>query len=82
LGVQLRLADCADWKRAGPGQRQDLIDQLRNFAGGPVGTSTLHGATLRQDQAYNLFENSCKERYARHFRLYRLYTRAAAFQPR
>ena len=82
LGVELRLADCADWKRAGPGQRQDLLEQLRNFAGGPVGTSRLHGATLPQDQAYNLFENSCREPFARRFRLYRLYTRAAAFRHR
>ena len=82
LGVQLRLADCADWKRAGPGERQDLIEQLGNFAGGPVGTSNLRGATLPKSEAYELFDNYCKADYARHFRLYRLYTRAAAFHSR
>ena len=82
LGVELRLADCTDWKRLGPAERQQLIDQLRNFAGGPVGTSTLHGATLPDGQAYDLFENYCKKDFARRFKLYRLYTRAAAFRPR
>jgi hypothetical protein len=82
LGVQLRLADCSDWKRLGPADRQELIHQIGNFAGGPVGTSKLHGSTLPEGKAYDLFENYCHQDFARHFRLYRLYTRAAAFRAR
>ena len=80
--AQLRLADCAYWSAAGRGERRELIRQIRNFAGGPVGTSTLHGATLPDREAYRLFENYCRNDFARGFKLYRLYTRAAAFRRR
>jgi hypothetical protein len=80
--VEIRHADCTDWNRAGSRERHDLITQLGNFAGGPVGTSTLHGPRLPERDAYRLFENYCKKDFASHFQLYRLYTRAAAFRRR
>jgi hypothetical protein len=54
---------------------------LRAFAGGPVGESSgLHGATLNDDAAYQVLDDSCRHDYARGFKLYKLYTRAAAFR--
>jgi hypothetical protein len=72
--------DCTDWKRASLMQRYGTIKEIRDFAGGPVGSEPGgHGATLPDDKAYKLFERSCAHYYARGFKLYKLYTRAAAF---
>jgi hypothetical protein len=81
IGTPLQLADCSDWHKATPAERQGTIRQLRGFAGGPVGESPgLHGATLDDDAAYQVLEDSCRHDYARSFKLYKLYTRAAAFR--
>jgi hypothetical protein len=81
IGAPLQLADCSDWHRATPAERQGTIRQLRGFAGGAVGESPgLHGATLDDDAAYQVLDDSCRHDYARGFKLYKLYTRAAAFR--
>jgi hypothetical protein len=81
IGAPLQLADCSDWHKATPAERQGTIRQLRGFAGGPVGeTPGLHGATLDDDAAYRVLDDSCRHDYARGFKLYKLYTRAAAFR--
>jgi hypothetical protein len=67
-------------------ERYGTIRDLRDFAGGPAGSGSEggsgHGATLDDDKAYKLFENYCAEDFARGFKLYKLYTRAAAFTAR
>ena len=81
IGTPLQLAACRDWHKATPSERQGTIRQLRAFAGGPVGESPgLHGATLDDDAAYQVLDDSCRHDYARAFKLYKLYTRAAAFR--
>jgi hypothetical protein len=80
LGESARTADCAGWRAAGPQERQSLIADVRGFAGGPVGSGDRSGATLPNGKAYDLFEGSCRAGFAAHFKLYKLYTRAAAFQ--
>lgn len=80
LGAPLRSANCTDWNRGSPRDRQQSIEQIRDFAGGPVDQEG-HGNTLDADKAYRLFENYCSHEYARGFKLYKLYTRAAAFSP-
>ena len=81
IAAPLQLADCRDWHKATPAERQGTIRQLRGFAGGPVGESPgLHGATLDDDAAYQVLDDSCRHDYARAFKLYKLYTRAAAFR--
>jgi hypothetical protein len=82
LGVPLRLADCRDWNRADTGQRLGTIRELRDFAGGPTGTPGLHGNVLDDRKAYDLLQNYCANYFARGFKLYKLYTRAAAFSPK
>jgi hypothetical protein len=81
IAAPLQLANCTDWHKATPAERQGTIRQLRAFAGGPVGGSRgLHGATLDDDAAYRVLDDSCRHDFARGFKLYKLYTRAAAFR--
>ena len=77
LGAPIRTADCTDWKKASPRQRRQSIEEIRQFAGGPVNQGS--GRTLDDDRAYRLFDRTCSRYYARGFKLYKLYTRAAAF---
>jgi hypothetical protein len=57
------------------------VIKLREFAGGPVGSSAgiQNGPVLDDDSAYRLLQNYCAKPFARGFKLYKLYTRAAAF---
>lgn len=81
IGVPITLADCADWQGATTEERLGTIAQIRNFAGGPIGSGDLRGSTLEDDDAYDVMEGFCANEYARGFRLYKLYTRAATFAP-
>src|SRR4029077_3789783 len=83
VGQTIALADCNDWNQANTEQRLGTIQQLKDFAGGPVvgnnaSSPSGTGAVLDDKQAYNLFNNYCKESFARGFKLYKLYERAAA----
>ena len=84
VGQPISLADCNDWNQANTEQRLGTIQQLKDFAGGPVvgnnaSSPSGTGAVLGDKQAYDLFNNYCKEQFARGFKLYKLYERAAAF---
>ena len=80
LGAPVRLANCRDWRAGTIRERQGTIEAIKDFAGGPAGgAGGGHGNTLADDKAYDLFENYCRHDYARGFKLYKLYTRAAAF---
>jgi hypothetical protein len=84
VGQSIALADCNDWNQADTEQRLGTIQELKNFAGGPVvgnnaSSPSGTGAVLDDKQAYDLFQNYCKEPFARGFKLYKLYERAAAF---
>jgi hypothetical protein len=84
VGQPISLADCNDWNQANTEQRLGTIKELKGFAGGPVvGNNATSpsgtGSVLDDKQAYDLFENYCKESFARGFKLYKLYERAAAF---
>jgi hypothetical protein len=85
VGAPISLADCNDWNDATTEQRLGTIKQLRGFAGGevvgsgsapPSGT----GAVISDQQAYDLLDGYCKQQFARGFKLYKLYERAASFQ--
>jgi hypothetical protein len=81
LPVPLRLAACRDWRKGSGDQRRGTVAALRMFSGGPVGSSAAlkNGPVLDDGQAYRLLETFCSERYARNFKLYHLYVRAAAY---
>jgi hypothetical protein len=81
LGGSVRTVDCSDWKRGTLSQRLGAVVQLRDFAGGPVGSSAgiQNGPVLDDRQAYGILQRYCSHYFARGFKLYKLYTRAAAF---
>ena len=74
--------NCADWKTADAGTRGAIVEALRRFASGPVGSPAGHGASLPDDTATQLFNSYCAKDLARNFKLYKLYTRAASFHAR
>jgi hypothetical protein len=82
IGAPTQLVQCADWKEADVRERYGTIELIRGFAGGRTGSPGGTGATIEDDEAYELFERWCAEPYASAFRLYKLYTRAAAFSGR
>jgi hypothetical protein len=80
IGTPVRLADCTDWDRATLRQRFGTVREIRGIAGGPTGTTKdQYGNTLPDEKAVKLFDRACKQPYARGFKLYKLYNRAAAF---
>jgi hypothetical protein len=85
VGASINLADCHDWNQATTEERLGTLTQLKNFAGGPVlgGTTSEPegntGAVLDDKKAYDLLNRACEPTYARGFKLYKLYQRAAAF---
>ena len=84
VGQPISLADCHDWNQANTEQRLGTINQLKDFAGGPIvgnnaSSPSGTGAVLDDKDAYNLFNRYCAESFARGFKLYKLYERAAAF---
>jgi hypothetical protein len=81
LGEDVRLANCAHWKRGDVQARYGTIEEIRGFAGSAVGNDNGVGNVLTADAAYALFQGWCGRRYARSFKLYKLYVRAAAFTP-
>jgi hypothetical protein len=83
LAAPINLADCTDWQQASVEERLGTIGQIREFVGGPVpGSGGGRGVALEDEQAYDLFENYCENEFARGFKLYKLYSRAAAFSGR
>jgi hypothetical protein len=81
VGESIRLDNCTDWRKATVAQRRATVASLRRFAGGPVGSSAgiQHGPVLSDERAYKLFQGYCANFFARGFKLYKLYTHAAAF---
>jgi len=80
IGVALRLADCDDWNQADVSERLGTVEQLADFAGGPTGSPGGRGTTLSDERGYEVMQNWCRDNdFARGFKLYKLYIRAAAF---
>jgi hypothetical protein len=79
VALTAREADCTDWNDASVEDRQATIEALREFEGGSTTGGT--GSTIPDDRAYELFDSYCANEFARAFKLYKLYARAAAFQP-
>jgi hypothetical protein len=84
IGQPIGLADCHDWNQANTEQRLGTLQQIKDFAGGPIvgnnaNSPSGHGAVLDDKDAYNLFNRWCSQSFARGFKLYKLYERAAAF---
>ena len=80
----MRQANCRDWERGDDGQRRRTVLQLRTFAGGQIGSSTTlqYGHVLDDQRAYRVLASWCESSFARGFKLYKLYERAAWFTGR
>jgi hypothetical protein len=81
VGESARSDTCSQWQAGTVTQRYGALARLKKFAESPVGSSTLlkNGHILDDKQAYKLFDSLCAHRFARAFKLYKLYERAAAF---
>jgi hypothetical protein len=79
LDDPINLADCRDWNQGSVDEKLGTVRAIREFLGGPVPGTGGRGATLDEDQAYDLFQGWCENEFARGFKLYKLYARAAAF---
>jgi hypothetical protein len=81
LPVALRYAECSHWRKGTVEQRRGTVVLIREFAGGPVGSSRgiQKGREIDDGVAYRLIDRACSKRFATGFRLYLLYTHAAAF---
>ena len=79
LAAPINLADCTDWQQATEEQRLGTIEQIREYVGRPISGTQTKGTVLDDDEAYELFESYCENEFARAFKLYKLYSRAAAF---
>ncbi|MHB8233030.1 MAG: hypothetical protein ACYDHT_00090 [Solirubrobacteraceae bacterium] len=81
VGESARSDTCAQWQKGTVQQRHGAIARLRKFATSPIGSSKdrRYGPTLSNSRAYRLFDNLCAKHFARAFKLYKLYERAASF---
>jgi len=78
-GSVAALAQCRDWVEGNRAERLATIHDIReqlNQTGGGEPTSD-----LGDQQAYAVLQRACRQDFAAGFRLYKLYARAAAFQP-
>ena len=81
LDQPIELADCTDWNEGSTEERLGTIRQIRAFISTPVPGTGGTGVTLDDEKAYDLFEEACDESIAQGFTLYKIYVRAAAFNP-
>ena len=82
----LSLYTCGWWRKANASDKAELVQRVRNFAGGSViggGSSgdkvVGYGNVLTNADASKLFDERCSTSYAGAFALYKLYGAAAAF---
>jgi hypothetical protein len=82
LGVPMRQANCADWKKADPQARQGALEELRAIRSDQVsgrGAGRGQGSVLKDDVAYRLFDSRCELPNSESFLLYKLYSFSAGF---
>ena len=78
-GTTAALANCGEWKRATPKQRRFTVEDLRGQL--TEQSSKSARSVLSDERAYEIFEHACRQNYANELRLYKIYVRAAAFEP-
>lgn len=85
VSATVQTADCDAWNRADVSERLATIEQLTAFYGGPIvggdkDSPQGAGPTLSDETAYKLIDGNCEAPFARGFKLYKMYGRAAGFQ--
>jgi hypothetical protein len=80
---KIQFANCRDWNRASAARREALIATLEGYTGAPIsGSRTAGGArggVISASRARQFFDGYCGHRFARYFKLYKLYGRASGF---
>jgi hypothetical protein len=79
VGSVAPLAQCSDWNEGTRAQRLATIADIRaqvNLRDGPVRT-----AELSNQAAYRVLRSTCGNGFAKSFRLYKVYAKAASFAP-
>jgi hypothetical protein len=78
VGSVASLAQCRDWVAGTDAEKLSTIEDIReqiNLEDAPVEVPE-----LSDEQAFALFERTCRRDFAAGFRLYVVYARAAAFR--
>jgi hypothetical protein len=78
-GSVAALAQCRDWNRGDEASKQATIADIRSSL--TPQSSEESGTGFSDESAYELFEHSCKAKFAQSFELYKIYARAAPFAP-
>lgn len=73
------LAQCKDWVGGSRIRKLATIDDIRAQVNRR--DTGVTSPALSDEEALGLFDRACSERFARSFRLYVLYARAAGFAP-
>jgi hypothetical protein len=73
------LAQCRDWRAGSVDERMATIADIRGQL--TPQTSANENSGLRDQEAYDLFQRVCARQYASAFRLYKVYTQRAGFEP-
>lgn len=76
-GSVAALAECRDWLGADPAERLATIADIRSQIN--LEDSGIDAPALTDEEAGELFDNSCEPEYAAGFRLYKLYARGVGF---
>ena len=79
-GAPLQRARCSNWLAASGADKELAVNVLQAVVGAPTEYKGYYGSSLSRDQAYNLFNQACSQRFARGFLLYGLYIKAAGFE--
>jgi len=61
-------------------EKLGTVAQIESVIGGPTGSPAGHGRTLPRERAYEVLDGWCDRDFAGAFKLYKLYSRAVAFE--
>jgi ABC-type glycerol-3-phosphate transport system substrate-binding protein len=73
------LAQCRDWVRGSVDERMATIEDIRGQL--TPQTAQNEDSGFPDQEAYDLFQRVCAQKYAAAFRLYKVYTQRAGFEP-
>lgn len=79
-GSVAQLAECHDWLEASEEEKLATIEDVRSHVNLEGGTG-LSAPELSDEEALEVFDTGCSRPTAYNYRLYKMYTRAVAFQP-
>ena len=78
-GSVAQLANCSDWSGGARDRKLATVADIRNQVNRD--DTGIVSPPLSDEEALRLFDDECARPYAKGFRLYVLYARAAGFAP-